>query len=365
MQSIASVVFLYFACLAPIITFGGLLADATGNYIVSFCLLPLYILNYLYILFLLKFEKATMESLLCGAICGIVYGFFSGQPLTILGSTGPVLVFETIMYSICASVGWNYLTLRCWVGLWIGGFLLYLVAIDASAFVCYITRFTEESFATLISVIFIVKAFEKVWEISKNSPIYSGVYDVTAWANKCNVTSYSGYTVYPLYNQSQVDLCVERPEGHVISQKYVPDVFLFSFVTFCGTYVLIVLFKYIKNTPFFSTKVRQFFNDFAVILSIGLMTYMDFAVGLSTPKLVVPSEFRPTRHDRGWLVSLTHEHNPWYLIILAAFPAMLGVILIFMVNFLVFLLLFAKFFGFLIIFFFSSLCRINKSLQSL
>lgn len=51
-----------------------------------------------------------MESLLCGAICGIVYGFFSGQPLTILGSTGPVLVFETIMYSICHSVGWYYLT---------------------------------------------------------------------------------------------------------------------------------------------------------------------------------------------------------------------------------------------------------------
>lgn len=35
-QSIASIVFLYFACLTPIITFGGLLGDATGNNIVSF-----------------------------------------------------------------------------------------------------------------------------------------------------------------------------------------------------------------------------------------------------------------------------------------------------------------------------------------
>lgn len=273
-----------------------------------------------------------MESLLCGAICGIVYGFFSGQPLTILGSTGPVLVFETIMYSICQSTGWNYLTLRVWIGLWIGGFLLYLVATDASAFVCYITRFTEESFATLISVIFIVKAFEKVWEIRKNSPIYGGEYDVTAYTFKCNVTNYSGYTVYPLYNQSQVEICVERPEGHVIPQAYVPDVFLFSFITFCGTYVLIVFLKCIKNTPFFAAKVRQFFSDFAVIISISLMTYMDFITGLKTPKLVVPSEFRPTRHDRDWIVSFTHEHNPWYLVILAAFPAMLGVILIFMVS---------------------------------
>jgi hypothetical protein len=35
LQSIASVIFLYFACLAPIITFGGLLGDATGKNIVS------------------------------------------------------------------------------------------------------------------------------------------------------------------------------------------------------------------------------------------------------------------------------------------------------------------------------------------
>lgn len=35
LQSVASVFFLYFACLAPIITFGGLLGEATGGNIVS------------------------------------------------------------------------------------------------------------------------------------------------------------------------------------------------------------------------------------------------------------------------------------------------------------------------------------------
>lgn len=34
---------------------------------------------------------------------------------------------------------------------------MILVAIDASALVCYITRFTEENFATLIAFIFIIK----------------------------------------------------------------------------------------------------------------------------------------------------------------------------------------------------------------
>lgn len=40
-QCCASFIFLYFACLTPIITFGGLLAQATGGYLVSNLLLLL------------------------------------------------------------------------------------------------------------------------------------------------------------------------------------------------------------------------------------------------------------------------------------------------------------------------------------
>jgi sodium bicarbonate transporter 10 len=76
-QCLASWMFLYFACLTPIITFGGLLGKATHN------------------------NMAAIESLVSGFVCGIGYGIFSGQPLTILGSTGPVLVFESILVQFC------------------------------------------------------------------------------------------------------------------------------------------------------------------------------------------------------------------------------------------------------------------------
>lgn len=136
-QVIASWIFLYFACLSPIITFGGLLGSATGN------------------------NMAAMESLVSGFVCGIGYGFFSGQPLTVLGSTGPVLVFETIVYKFCLAAELDYMSFRFWIGTWITIILIFLVAIDASAFVCYITRFTEENFATLIAFIFIFKVMKK------------------------------------------------------------------------------------------------------------------------------------------------------------------------------------------------------------
>lgn len=42
---------------------------------------------------------------------GIAYSLFAGQPLTILGSTGPVLVFEKILFKFCKyAVVTRYLT---------------------------------------------------------------------------------------------------------------------------------------------------------------------------------------------------------------------------------------------------------------
>ena len=52
-------------------------------------------------------------------------------------------------------------------------FLLIIVAFDLSFLVRYITRFTEESFAVLISLIFIYEAFSKVAEIWTTHPVHT------------------------------------------------------------------------------------------------------------------------------------------------------------------------------------------------
>lgn len=137
---------------------------------------------------------------------GIAYSLFAGQPLTILGSTGPVLVFEKILFKFCKYVvlsylacpcingvsvcvtpsllmilvcycvslrdyGLSYLSLRACIGLWTAFFCLLLVATDASSLVCYITRFTEEAFAALICIIFIYEALEKLIHLGVHYPI--------------------------------------------------------------------------------------------------------------------------------------------------------------------------------------------------
>ncbi|VDP91080.1 unnamed protein product [Echinostoma caproni] len=45
--------------------------------------------------------------------------------------------------------------------------LLIMVALDLSALVKFITRFTEESFAALIALIFIIEALKKMYAVSK------------------------------------------------------------------------------------------------------------------------------------------------------------------------------------------------------
>ena len=42
-----------------------------------------------------------METVLAGAICGMMYASLAGQPLTLPGATGPLLVFETVLYVFC------------------------------------------------------------------------------------------------------------------------------------------------------------------------------------------------------------------------------------------------------------------------
>ncbi|XP_016990662.2 sodium bicarbonate cotransporter 3 isoform X20 [Drosophila rhopaloa] len=303
MQCVASWIFLYFACLSPIITFGGLLSEATGKHM------------------------AAMESLVSGFVCGMGYGFFSGQPLTILGSTGPVLVFESIIYEFCLKMGWEYMTFRFWIGMWVAGICIVLTAIDASALVCYITRFTEENFATLIAFIFIYKAIENVMVIGKNFPVNQGIYDCI-----CTPPLGSNASVidYAKYNWNYCESYNGTLVGKDCGKPPTENVFLMSVVLCTGTFIISTVLKDFKNALFFPSIVRQYISDFSVLIAIFAMSFFDYSLGVPTQKLEVPNELKPTLSTRGWLIPPFSEKNPWWSPIIAVFPALLGTILIFM-----------------------------------
>ncbi|XP_076990732.1 electrogenic sodium bicarbonate cotransporter 4 isoform X2 [Tamandua tetradactyla] len=329
-QSISAILFIYLGCITNAITFGGLLGDATDNY------------------------QGVMESFLGTAMAGSVFCFFSGQPLIILSSTGPILIFEKLLFDFSKGNGLDYMEFRLWIGLHSAVQCLILVATDASFIIKYITRFTEEGFSTLISFIFIYDAIKKMIGAFQYYPInvdFKPDY-ITTYKCECvapdtvNATMFN--TSVPLSPDTNTSLFnppnLTALDWSLLSKKeclsyggrllgnscqFIPDLALMSFILFFGTYSMTLTLKKFKFSRYFPTKVRALVADFSIIFSILLFCGIDACFGLATPKLHVPSVIKPTRPDRGWLVA-PFGKNPWWVYLASILPALLVTILIFM-----------------------------------
>ncbi|KAL2080609.1 hypothetical protein ACEWY4_024402 [Coilia grayii] len=324
LQCLASILFLYCACMSPVITFGGLLGEAT------------------------KGNISAIESLFGASLTGMAYSLFAGQPLTILGSTGPVLVFEKILFKFCKDYGLSYLSLRTCIGLWTAFLCLVLVATDASSLVCYITRFTEEAFAALICIIFIYEALEKLFDLGEKFPVnkHNELDNLTLSSCQCAPPAKVTNDTLQIWNQTDhnatsipwsslnVSMCnalhgdfVGSACGH--HGPFIPDVLFWSIILFFSTFFLSSFLKQFKTERYFPTKVRSTISDFAVFLTIMIMVLVDYLIGIPSPKLNVPDRFEPTSKNRGWLMDPIGE-NPWWTVPIAFVPALLCTILIFM-----------------------------------
>ncbi|NP_001258476.1 anion exchange protein 4 isoform X6 [Mus musculus] len=321
-QCFSAVFYIYLATVTNAITFGGLLGDATEG------------------------AQGVLESFLGTAVAGAAFCLMAGQPLTILSSTGPVLVFERLLFSFSRDYSLDYLPFRLWVGIWVTAFCLALVATEASLLVRYFTRFTEEGFCALISLIFIYDAMGKMLNLIRAYPIqrpgssaygcfcqYPGTGGNTSeWTSAKLKDTEDILSVPGLVNASFLPPpeCI-RQGGHPLgpSCHTVPDIAFFSLLLFFTSFLCAIALKHIKNSRFFPSVVRKVLGDFSSVLAILLGCGLDTFLGLATPKLLVPTEFKPTLSGRGWLVS-PFGANPWWLSVAAALPALLLSILIFM-----------------------------------
>ncbi|CAJ1083265.1 sodium bicarbonate cotransporter 3-like isoform X5 [Xyrichtys novacula] len=324
LQCLASILFLYCACMSPVITFGGLLGEAT------------------------KSNISAIESLFGASLTGVAYSLFAGQPLTILGSTGPVLVFEKILFKFCNDYGLSYLSLRTSIGLWTAFLCLVLVATDASSLVCYITRFTEEAFAALICIIFIYEALEKLFHLGEHFPVnmHNNLDNLTLYSCHCSPPVNASEGLIQEWNKTghtpdsipwsslNVSMC-KMLKGEFVGEAcghhgpYIPDVLFWSIILFFTTFFLSSFLKQFKTERYFPTKVRSTISDFAVFITIMIMVLVDYLMGIPSPKLNVPDRFEPTSKNRGWLMDPLGS-NPWWTLLVAALPALLCTILIFM-----------------------------------
>ncbi len=253
----ASILFLYFACLAPAVTFGGVMAAQTGGQI------------------------GAVEMITASAICGVIFALFSGQGLIILGGTGPLLIFTTMLYRLCTDLEIPFLPTYAWVGLWTALIVFILAATDASCLVRYCTRFTDEIFSALISLIFIYEAIRSLIVVFQ-------------------------------------DLDVKKHH----------DTALLTVLLALGTLYVSTSLSAFRRSRYLMPKAREFLADFGPAIAIASMT--GIAVWLNEVDLDVlpaPDTFS-TSTGRPWLLNLTDA--PRWVWFASIGPAILGSVLVFL-----------------------------------
>uniref|UniRef100_A0A5S6QFQ1 Anion exchange protein n=1 Tax=Trichuris muris TaxID=70415 RepID=A0A5S6QFQ1_TRIMR len=306
-QTIAAAIFLFFANISKIITFGGVMDHV------------------------LKKQIGTIENILAGGICGTIYALFSGQPLCVLSATGPCLVFEAMMFTFCEQQNWDFLCARFWVGFWTSIVLLVFVATDASVMVSWITRFTEEAFASLISLIFLVKALEEMFAITETNPVLPRI-TVSLDDHKffsANTSARVVRSVSPEGSNFTISECHELG-GHIENGACViePNLYLFSVIMIILTAAIAFSLKWFRHSSFFSSRIRNVIADFNVTIAIVVMAVLNACLNVRAPCLSVPDRLVPTS-GRSWFVNPL-AIDPWWLSLVAILPALFFSILILM-----------------------------------
>uniref|UniRef100_A0A3P9JJ45 Solute carrier family 4 member 2a n=1 Tax=Oryzias latipes TaxID=8090 RepID=A0A3P9JJ45_ORYLA len=259
-QCMAAIIFIFFAALSPAITFGGLLGEKTEGLI------------------------GVSELIVATSVYGIVFSLLGAQPLLIIGFSGPLLVFEEAFYNFCRDNGIEYLTGRVWIGFWLVLIVVLTVAFEGSILVRFVSRFTQEIFSFLISLIFIYETFAKLVKVKK-----------------------------------------------VVGE---PNTALLSLVLMAGTYFIAFYLRMFKNSSFFPGRLRRVIGDFGVPIAILIMVLVDYSVeDTYTQKLNVPSGLSvSTPEKRGWFISPLGSDGqfPVWMMGASILPAILVFILVFM-----------------------------------
>lgn len=259
-KCVASTLFLFFACMAPTIIFGGLMGKLTEDHI------------------------GAVELIVATAFCGIVYALFAGQPLALIGGTGPMLAFTAILYTYCDTHDIPFLPAYTWVGIWTAVFVVIMSVTDASCLMRFFTRFTDEIFAALISLIFISEAVKNL----------IAIYD-------------------------------RVPEGN--SQGY--GVANLSLLLALGTFYVAMSLSRFRHSHLLLPAVREFFADFGPTIAIASMAAIAYFARDVTPlePLPAPSVFGTTS-GRPWLVPFLDA--PHWLIWGTIAPGLLSSVLVFL-----------------------------------
>lgn len=307
---------MYFAALCTAITFGGLMSDKTHNVI------------------------GISETLVSGSWTGIVMALLSTQPLVIIGTTGPLLLFDESLYNFCLANELEFLTVRVYVGAWMGIIALAIACVEGSVLVRLFTRFTEEIFTGLISILYIVETFIKLFNYFAKNPLLDE-YNFIPQTNETRHWESLNVTEIKAISPEDGDpivISLDEPQSLILSRNDAgllinqPNTALMCTILCLGTFLGAYYLRIFRNSHYLGRSARRAFGDFGVPISIIVFVLIDYVAKVKTEKLLVPEGLSPTMPGRDWLVSPAgiQKPIPLWMAMACIVPALLVYILVFM-----------------------------------
>uniref|UniRef100_A0A672K928 Bicarbonate transporter-like transmembrane domain-containing protein n=1 Tax=Sinocyclocheilus grahami TaxID=75366 RepID=A0A672K928_SINGR len=211
------------------------------------------------------------ELMVSTCVQGIIFCLFAAQPVLIIGFTGPLMVFEEAFFQFCKSNGFEYIVGRVWVGMWLIVIVVVIVAAEGSFLVRFISRFTQEIFSILISLIFIYETFAKLIRIFKEHPLVLNYQHLNASLED------------PFHPIKKLINITENPDGnitehHEIIERAYPNTALLSMCLMFGCFFIALYLRGFKTSTFLPGPIRRMIGDFGVPIAIFFMIAVDISI---------------------------------------------------------------------------------------
>jgi len=129
-KTTASIFYMFFTSIAPAITFAELLDSETEGKI------------------------GVVEVCLSSCISGAIFSIFAGQPLCIVGVTGPVMILTITIYQLADALDINFLYFYSWAQIFAGVMHMLVAFLGWCDGIKYITNFSCHTFGLLIATIY-------------------------------------------------------------------------------------------------------------------------------------------------------------------------------------------------------------------
>lgn len=265
---LSSSIFIFFTSITPAVTFSLYMTKSTeGN-------------------------LGAMEILLSTALTGTLFSIFGGQPMVILGVTGPVTILMASIYTLSQQWGLPFMPFLAWAQLWASAMHFLLASGNYCALLRYVTQFSCETFGMLIAWIY----------------LYTGCHGIVDMLSaKNDDASVGSLSLAVGYLQFILAIgCVWSAAGLVRAEKH---------------------------WHFFHDSIRHFLTDYGATLSIFIWTVVSLVVGHERPdlddeipRLFIPSHLQTTS-NRSLFVNIFDI--PTWGIFAAVFPGVIITVLFF------------------------------------